>query len=202
MANSIPQCSVAQAIGLTTSAFLAGMELPVFCRPTSLAFLDGKCMLTVGVGAIISVSYLCIPSVQLAPDPLSARQWKALFSKGKGSAPPVAMLTAAVFGYLAYKFYDVPLSANITRGQLYALAVVAAISNIPYTLIVMQDVNGKLLAKCADAEGLNIKEKATQVGLPKGETTTDLLNRWKFYNMIRGLLSLSAAALGMWATLA
>ena len=112
------------------------------------------------------------------------------------------MVSAAMFGYLAYKFYDVPLSTIITRGQLYALAMVAAISIIPYTLIVMRTVNEKLHAKCADLEVLDVKENATQISLPKRETTAELLNTWKFHNIIRGLLCLSAAVLGMLAALA
>ena len=112
------------------------------------------------------------------------------------------MINAAVYGFLAYKLYDVPISTNISRGQLYALGVVAALSIMPYTLIMMQDVNDKLHAKCADSEALSVQKKATELSLPKGETTTELLSLWKFHNTVRGLLSLSAAVLGMWATLA
>ena len=67
----------------------------------------------------------------------------------------------------------------------------------------MKGINDKLMAKAAEAELLDENmDKVTQVGLPKGESTNELLDQWAFHNAARSMFVLMATGLGMWATLA
>lgn len=95
---------------------------------------------------------------------------------------------------------------DVFRSRIYASAAAITISGIiPYTLLVMKGpnaVNDKLIAKVENSSGFDVTEKATEAGLPKGETTKELLGNWAIHNAVRGLFPLTAAVLGMWATLA
>lgn len=51
-------------------------------------------------------------------------------------------------------------------------------------------------------KGMDVGEKATEVGLAKGESTKELVDRWGILNLGRGLFPLVGAVLGLWATLA
>ncbi|KAI4797120.1 hypothetical protein E4T44_12020, partial [Aureobasidium sp. EXF-8845] len=68
---------VAQVLGLTASAYLAG--------------------------SIGSISWQSVPALMDAPAPLLAKQWKKIFDSGKVVAPPMAAVSSIIFGYLAYR---------------------------------------------------------------------------------------------------
>ncbi|MCJ1246875.1 hypothetical protein MMC30_004084 [Trapelia coarctata] len=179
MANELPQICAVQALGLASAALVAG--------------------------AAFSTSYIAIPSFQLASGSVSVRQWKVTYDRGKAAAPPMAALTASSFSYLAYSFSKSTLPTDTFRSQLYASAAVAIFCIIPYTLLVMERsnaVNSKLIAKLEDSRGSDVTEKVTEASLPKGETINELLDSWASHNAVRGLFSLTAVALGLWATLA
>ncbi|MCJ1389956.1 hypothetical protein MMC18_002814 [Xylographa bjoerkii] len=172
MSSESAQIRVLQAIGLTTSAFLGG--------------------------AVLAMSYAAIPPLYSAPSPLSAKQWRVLYRRGVVVAPPFAALTSAIFGYLSYTLKQ----TSRPNAEFYGLAAASVIGIVPYTLLVMKGTNDKLMARAVEAEKLDVTDKVTQAGMPKGESTNELLDRWAFYNAIRGVFPLMATALGMWATLA
>ncbi|OCK77577.1 hypothetical protein K432DRAFT_384580 [Lepidopterella palustris CBS 459.81] len=68
---------IAQAVGITASAFLTGQSA--------------------------AISYATVPSILLAPAPLAARQWKKLFGIGARVAPGLSIVSAVACGYLAYR---------------------------------------------------------------------------------------------------
>lgn len=125
-----------------------------------------------------------------------------MYLRGKSLAPPVAIVSSASFSYLAIKLYNAPLSVNHPRGELYTLAAVMTVSILPYTLLVMKNVNAKLLAKAEEMESLDAKDKVTEVGLPQGETAKELLDWWGVLNLGRAVFPLLGAVLGIWASLA
>ncbi|MCJ1382977.1 hypothetical protein MMC17_006090 [Xylographa soralifera] len=161
-----------QAVGLASSAFLGG--------------------------AVLAISYAAIPPLYSAPSPLSAKQWRVLYRKGLAVAPPFAALTSLTFGYLSYTFKQ----ASRPNANFYSLAAALVVGIVPYTLIFMRGINNKLMTRAAEADKLDATEKVTQVGLPKGESTNELLDKWAFHNAVRCVFPLMATALGMWATLA
>jgi hypothetical protein len=66
--------------------------------------LNGDSLLSINhSGAIGSISWQSVPALLDAPAPLLARQWKKIFDQGKVAAPPMAVLSSAIFGYLAYR---------------------------------------------------------------------------------------------------
>ncbi|KAG9653549.1 DUF1772-domain-containing protein, partial [Aureobasidium melanogenum] len=68
---------VAQVVGLTASAYLAG--------------------------ALGGFSVVAGPALLKAPAPLLAKQWQIVYDNGKVMAPPLSVLCSAIFGYLAYR---------------------------------------------------------------------------------------------------
>lgn len=125
-----------------------------------------------------------------------------MYLRGKSVAPPVAAVSLASFGYLAIKLYNAPLSVNHPRGELYALAGVMTVSIVPYTLLVMESVNAKLMAKAEAMEGMDVEDEATEVGMLKGESAKELVDWWGVLNLGRGVFPLLGACLGAWASLA
>ncbi|KAK6386538.1 hypothetical protein LTR65_008876 [Meristemomyces frigidus] len=155
---------VAQIVGITSSAFLAGM--------------------------IASISYVGIPTMALAPAEILVRQWKTTFEIGKASAPPFALTCAACFGFLAYSSRTLPGSASlpVSPFALYTAAALAIPAIMPYTLLVMEPAaNGKLMhmAKKAEAGG-----KGTDLAASDADVK-ELLRKWKEFLRTKRLFPLS-----------
>ena len=84
---------------------------------------------------------------------------------------------------------------------MYALSAVLVVAIVPYTAIGMKPTNKKLKKKLEEMKGLDISEKATEIGLAKGESAKELLDWWATLNLGRGVFPLVGAVLGMWTTL-
>lgn len=84
---------------------------------------------------------------------------------------------------------------------MYALSAICTLGIWPYTIFGMMPTNRKLFKKYDEMKGLSVNEKATEVGLAKGESTKELVNWWGTLNVGRGLLPLVGAVMGLWATL-
>lgn len=163
---------IAQVVGITTSAYLAG--------------------------ANTSLSFLSIPPLLLAPAPLAARQWRKMFEHGKTGAPPLALLSALSFSYLSYRFYG---TLNHAKAELYAVCSILGIAIVPYTFIFMSKVNDKLSSKAEEAKALSLEKMSAEVAAPKGESTNELLDLWASHNFARGLFPLASSVLGLWTSL-
>ncbi|MCJ1298268.1 hypothetical protein MMC08_001057 [Hypocenomyce scalaris] len=124
-----------------------------------------------------------------------------MFLRGKSAAPPVAAISSVAYGYLAIKLHNAPLSTEHPRGELYALAAALTLCIIPYTLLVMKNVNAKLMAKAEGMKNLDVKDEVTEVGLPKGESAKELLDWWGVVNLGRGVFPLLGAVVGIWTSL-
>ena len=72
---------------------------------------------------------------------------------------------------------------------------------VPYTLVFMRYVNRKLLIKAEESKGLRLTDKTVEAGLPKGESSKELLDLWATHNFVRGLLPLAGSILGLWTTM-
>lgn len=46
---------------------------------------------------------MTVPALLDAPAPLLAKQWQKVFDTGKVVAPPLSILSSAIFGGLAYR---------------------------------------------------------------------------------------------------
>ncbi|KAI4732970.1 DUF1772-domain-containing protein [Aureobasidium sp. EXF-12298] len=174
--NSIPVSAtrpttgvrVAQVVGLTSAAYLAG--------------------------AIGSISWQSVPALLDAPAPLLARQWKKIFDQGKVAAPPMAVLSSAIFGYLAYR--EPTASSGF---KLYTVAAILVPSIIPYTVFLMSGINNKLQEKARSLANASLTDTAVESGVAQGETAHELLDKWATLNLGRSLLPLLGTLVAGWA---
>lgn len=127
------------------------------------------------------------------------RQWQASFDRGKIVNPAIALTSAVTFFSLSYRLYG---GLNHPKAEMYALSGLLALAIWPWTVFVMWPTNEKLFRKHAEMKNLSVEEKATEVGLPKGESSKELVDKWGTLNLVRGAFPLVGAVLGTWATLA
>ncbi|KAL4959514.1 DUF1772 domain-containing protein [Aspergillus stella-maris] len=176
MSQFPPGVRAAQVVGLTGAAFLAGN--------------------------ISTYTLSAIPALQSslssspAPSPATiARQWLAMYNTGKAQNPPIALLTASAFSYLAWTAHsgtsaavDVLSPKNAT--WLYAAAAVVTVGIVPWTLAAMSSVNSTL-AGVAEGVGANAEKRSDEV--------SELLSKWKVLNGVRGVFPFVGAVLGFLA---
>lgn len=65
----------------------------------------------------------------------------------------------------------------------------------------MRGVNDKLLSKAAQIGNLGVDDKFDESGLPRGESSKELLDLWATYNAVRALLPLTGSIVGVWTTI-
>ncbi len=126
------------------------------------------------------------------------RQWKVSFDRGKIINPGIALVSAISYGYLAYRLYG---TLNHPKAEMYGLSALGPLVIFPYTIFGMKSTNRKLLKKLEEMKGLDVGEKATEVGLAKGESAKELVDRWGILNVGRAMFPLVGGVLGLWATL-
>jgi hypothetical protein len=110
-----------------------------------------------------------------------------MFSSGKTQNPPIAVVTAVSFSYLAWTLRSLPGN----KARLYGAAAVMTIGIVPWTLLMMNPTNQKLLAKADNAAAVEGDENEVQ----------DLLKRWTTLNGIRSLLPLLGSVTAVVAVL-
>ena len=132
---------------------------------------------------------MTLPALLQAPSPSSlASQWKTLFDHGIGPVVSLTFSAAAGFAALAYR-----APPGTGRGEgvapprtLYAIAALLGCGLAPYTLVLMGGVNEELALRGAGGKGRG-----------EGETR-GLVVRWGRLSLVRGVLLLGAAGVGMW----
>lgn len=149
-------------------------------------------------GSVLSISFFTVPSMLLAPSPLLARQWQASFDRGAIINPAIGLVSVFAYGFLSYRLYG---SLNHPKAEMYALSALFVLGMLPWTRLVMWPTNVALFRKYDEMKNLGVEEKATEVGLAKGESTKELVDRWGTLNVVRGLFPLVGAVLGTWSTL-
>lgn len=177
---------VAQAVGITTSAFLAGIS-------------EGLTMLQIlliwKLGACTCITVLGVPPLMLAPSPLVARQWKKVYDLGVVRSPPLALTSALSFSFLSYKLYG---TLNQPKAELYALSALLTIGIVPYTLLAMLPTNNKLMRNAEEAEAMTPEEQIMEVKDSERRSTKQLLDLWATHNLVRGMFPLAGSVLGLW----
>lgn len=110
-----------------------------------------------------------------------------MYDVGAAIAPPFSAIAAASLGYVAYSRYQ----SNSEDGKWKSLALAAAgtVAVVPFTILVLLPTNNRLIAGSDGAAKLAEKEIET------------LIARWGNLNYVRGLLPITAAALGLWTVL-
>lgn len=138
-------------------------------------------------GTNLSTSIVTLPAL-LSSQPLAlATQWQLLYDHGVTPMASLASSSAIGFATLAYRTSGV---ASTGTRNMYVYAAVAAIGLAPYTQILMGNTNKTLMARA----------KAAAAGDAKADTH-DLVRKWGRFNFVRGLMLLSSAVVGAWASL-
>lgn len=76
----------------------------------------------------------------------------------------------------------------MTPTALYATAMVLVPSIVPYTIVLMRGINGKLMEKAEAGQGQ---------GKGEGEETWELLRQWKVLNWGRAVIVLTGYVMGV-----
>ncbi|KAL8859092.1 MAG: hypothetical protein Q9178_004355 [Gyalolechia marmorata] len=166
-----PSLRLAQIVGIMTSAFLSG--------------------------GVLAVSYGFVPSMSQAPNTLLVREWKTTYSRGIAASPALAMVSTLSYAWLSY---SLSFTLNHHKAEMYALAAIATGSIVPFTLIFMKNVNGKLDQKVEGSKHLDRLDEMNESKDKEGEHSQELLDWWAVLNFTRGLLPLTGASLGIYAS--
>ena len=120
---------------------------------------------------------------------------------GKFAHPALALLSSAAYAYVAYQWQG---TLRQREAELYGVCIVANLAIWPWTLLVTWPTNEKLFKKYEESKALegSGKESVVEAGLPKGESSKELIDRWGMLNVIRGCMPLVAAVLGTYISLA
>ncbi|KAI4210312.1 MAG: hypothetical protein LQ351_006836 [Letrouitia transgressa] len=152
---------------------------------------------TYGGGGILAFSYGFVPAVSQAPNTLLVREWQTAYTRGTAASPALAIISTLSYIYLSYSLL---FTAYHQVAQLYALSALATCSIVPYTLICMKSVNGKLKNKVQDSMELDRSEEMNESKARKGEHSDELLGWWSILNAGRGMLPFIGACLGIYAS--
>lgn len=64
----------------------------------------------------------------------------------------------------------------------------------------MMPTNKKLFKRFDDSKSLGENEIKAEVGMPSGESSKELIQKWSNLNIIRGFMPLVGAVLGVWVS--
>ncbi|KAF1809425.1 DUF1772-domain-containing protein [Eremomyces bilateralis CBS 781.70] len=135
-------------------------------------------------------SFMLVPALKAGPASVLVRQWRVAYGIGARSAPPISIVTSLAWAYLASKARHHPATPS-GPFTFYTLAAVLGPAIVPYTLVVMKSTNGRLseLAAAADKASEKVQEKEA----------TQLIEKWKWLNAVRGVSVFSALMCGAYA---
>ena len=167
--------------------------------PIRLAHTIGLTTVAAMAGASFSLSAFLVPRLLESPSPLLLKQWKSVFLQSRASFPPLSVLCTSILLYAAYRAKDAP-NAMQHQWKIYLVSGLLTISAIPYTLIIMEPADRKLLEKAEATSSLAVDDKIVEMGLG-GETAHQLVDKWATLNMGRVVMLFTSALLSTWTTL-
>ncbi|CAI6310296.1 unnamed protein product [Periconia digitata] len=144
-------------------------------------------------GANLSTSVITFPALLHAKPPVLTEQWHILYNTGITPVVGLAATGSAGFATLAYRAAVAPGLSSLegglwTKRNLYIAAAAVTIGFAPYTRVVMWDTIQEL------------ERRARRGEADDKENTRELVLRWGTLNLWRGVLLLTGAGLGMWAS--
>ncbi len=106
------------------------------------------------------------------------RQWNLIFYRGHIQGPLISIATSLIHMFAAWRSGE----------RLFAVAGIVTTSMIPYTWIIMRNVNSALF----EAVQWSDHEKET-----RSEEVAGLVAAWSRYNAVRAMFPLCGAVMGM-----
>ncbi|KAM0343591.1 hypothetical protein ACHAPU_008342 [Fusarium lateritium] len=125
-------------------------------------------------GANLSSSHLTVPLLYTQPTAISTPFFKDFYTRGALTLVPLSIFSGVSSGIVAYL---VPAQRN-----LWTVAAVATMSQLPWTVLGMMATNNRLNDIAASSVE---QEKASR------EEVVGLLKKWRWMNIVRGLLALT-----------
>lgn len=185
MAQWTTTSAAAAMVGIIGSAWAGGKAHTLH---TDLGEGDAHTNPVVKTGGIAGISAFSVPGLMAASVPSRelAEQWAAIYNRGKVTAPPVAVASLAAYAFLAYELKN----GGQLNWERYGLAGALTAGIIPFTLIGMASTNGALMQVAGGATSLS------------DDATRSLLLRWQGLNLVRSMLPLAGAVLGLWTLVA
>ena len=135
-----------------------------------------------------ALSLITVPVfLETITDPATlVRQWSRLYTRGKNTAPPVALPTYALYGYAAFT-----RRAAGRPWEMLAAAGATTLLIVPFTIGIMLPTNNELARqekRADDGEKLEV------------EGVRRLVVKWNWLHFVRSLFPLVGAVLGFSAT--
>ncbi|KAJ4256734.1 hypothetical protein NW762_008830 [Fusarium torreyae] len=125
-------------------------------------------------GVNLGSSHLTVPFLYNQPTSVNTTFFKDFYTRGALTLVPLSIFSASSSGIVAYL---VP-----AHRTLWTVAAVATISQLPWTLLGMMATNTRLNDIAASSVE---QEKASR------DEVVGLLKRWRWMNIVRGLLALT-----------
>lgn len=138
------------------------------------------------VGGNVVTTLVACPALLQAPSSLLLTQWRELYDRGLKVVVPLALISAASFGYLAYETYRSEGTSG-SKFRMYVAATAATISYGPFTRLVM--------GNCID----RLMELGEMGAKASGDEIRMQVETWTSLNGIRGALIGVGAGIGAWA---
>ncbi|KAK0939727.1 hypothetical protein LTR29_008721 [Friedmanniomyces endolithicus] len=160
---------VAQVLGLTSTAFLAGK--------------------------VFASSFTAVPAILHAPAPLLAKQFKTVFDSDIYVNSIASVVGTGVFSFFAYRDPNPGSRHQI----LYTTAAALIAAAVPYSFMFLQPISRQLLQRADDFANTSLTDTAAESSLAEEETTHVLVDRWATLNLGRSLLCCVAALSATWA---
>ncbi|KAL5113626.1 hypothetical protein ACEQ8H_008491 [Pleosporales sp. CAS-2024a] len=124
-----------------------------------------------------------------APAPLAAKQWYTVLMRGGRFGIPLAITSALATAYVASQH-----SRDSLPFKLNLAATILLPSIVPFTFLFIVPVNKQLMEKKDSMAAASLEDKAIEQGVPAGETTHGLIDKWAMLNLARAVF-LAAGAL-------
>ncbi|TID15241.1 hypothetical protein E6O75_ATG08494 [Venturia nashicola] len=132
-----------------------------------------------------------------------ARQWRIQYVRGFLLAVPATIVNIISWGLLAYA------TNNSSARQLYTTAAITTGSGTIFAWTALRDINGALSIRSAKIAGpwtgvgnlpltYSVKEKRS-IDMAGKYSTTELVVKWKNYNLARSVILLVGTLIGAYA---
>lgn len=145
---------------LATTLGIISKPLTVKLGQTAALFLSAF-----AAGQTATVSLLTVPALLQTPSPaLLVRQWRTFFDRGLLLGPGCIVPSSLLFGWLAWR----EPSTRTVSWRLYTAAAGLLAGTVPYTMALVNGVNGELKRRSGGGGGEVGAERDVEAG---GECT-------------------------------
>jgi hypothetical protein len=131
-----------------------------------------------------------------------ATQFRYAYNVGIATMPTISLIASGAYIYAGHSFRKLP-ARDLATSNMYLLAAALALAPIPYTLLIMQGTNKKLLGRAeqADVETVTAGSKTEIRASKEDSVVLGWLKSWVGMNIVRGCFPLAATVVALYATL-